>query len=91
MNTSHGDLKCEPSGRVTSVFADLEALPFPAGPAAEQSNALFLCVRSGEGQRSKACPLGDLAEAAARGGVWQLGHDRHFQEETSLTSVPGPG
>lgn len=64
---------------------------FPAGPTPVQSDAMFLRVRSGEGQRSEAWPLGNLAEAAACGGVWQLGHDCHFQEETSLPSAPGPG
>lgn len=46
--------------------------------------------RPGEGQRSACQRLrGELAEAAACGGVWRRCHDPRCQEETSCTTTAG--
>ncbi len=53
---------------------------------------LFLFIRAGEDQRSAAQRLrGELAEAAACGGVWRRRHDPDRQEETSCAAAAGPG
>lgn len=47
--------------------------------------------RPGQGQRSEARQLrGELAEAAAGGGVWRGGHDPHCQEEAGCAVISGP-
>lgn len=58
---------------------------------------LFLFTSPGSGRpeedwRSAARRLrGELAEAAACGGVWRRRHDPHSQEEASCTTAAGPG